>query len=288
MGQPEPKLQLEDRRWHQVQLVHADTGSRVVLVQIRQGDVIVDAALGEASTAEEAEDRARQRLQARSVPPARPMPPAPSDGAPPAAPRRPSRVTPPALGQPGAQAGGEPSPDHSPDHSPEPGPELPGESAPQAAPQMAEEPPADPEDWSSELARLDLQLQRLGWDRDQEAIYLQRVFAHPNRNRLTNYGDLLAYLQALEGFAPGTDPATAPAPLRRRELLSQCDTLLGQLGWDPGQGRAFLEQHFSLSSRQQLSDTQLLQFNMLLEEEFIKTLSNPLEPSRSLSNPDHN
>jgi len=137
------------------------------------------------------------------------------------------------------------------------------------AAQAPEEPPADPEDWSSELARLDLELQRLGWDRDQEAIYLERVFKHPNRNRLTSYGDLLAYLQALEGFAPGTDPATAPAPLRRRELLSQCDALLGQLQWDPGRGRAFLEQHFSLTSRQQLSDAQLLQFNMLLESEWL-------------------
>jgi hypothetical protein len=119
------------------------------------------------------------------------------------------------------------------------------------------------------LARLDLQLQRLGWNREQEAVYLERVFGHPNRNRLTNYADLLAYLQALEGFAESSDPASAPPPLRRRELLSQCDELLGQLKWDQGQGRAFLEQHFALASRQLLSDTQLLQFNMLLESEWL-------------------
>ena len=79
----------------------------------------------------------------------------------------------------------------------------------------------------------------------------------------------MAYLQALEGFADGSDPASAPPPLRRRELLSQCDELLGQLKWDPGQGRAFLEQHFALASRQLLSDIQLLQFNMLLESEWL-------------------
>jgi len=132
----------------------------------------------------------------------------------------------------------------------------------------------DPEDWSAELAQLELELQRLGWDRDQEAVYLQRVFGNPNRNRLTNYADLQAYLAALQGFSPGTQASSAPAPLRRGELLSQCDQLLAKLQWDPGQGRALLEQHFSLTSRQQLSDSQLLQFNMLLED-----LSSGLAPT---------
>lgn len=58
-------------------------------------------------------------------------------------------------------------------------------------------------------------------------------------------------------------------PLRRRDLLEQCDQLLGRLRWDATQGREFLERHFERSSRQQLSDGQLLQFNMLLEEQLI-------------------
>jgi hypothetical protein len=234
----------------EVQLVHADSGSRVVLVQLRRGGTLIDAALGEATTAEEAEDRARQRLTARHSPQ---TPPAPIPAS--ARSEAPSvRLSNPAPNpQPETQA----KFDRPPSASPPP------------AGQAPEEPPADPEDWSSELASLDLELQRLGWDRDQEAIYLERVFNHPNRNRLTRYGDLLAYLQTLEGLAPGTDPATAPAPLRRRELLNQCDALLDQLQWDPARGRAFLEQHFALTSRQQLSDTQLLQFNMLLESEWL-------------------
>jgi hypothetical protein len=230
-----------------VQLVHAEAGSRVVLVQARRGDQILDAALGEAATAEEAEDRARHRLASRSKGRPAEQTPASQPVAPPAA--RPTQAP--------------PSP--------------PSVISPQLPTLLEEpaEPPADPDDWSSELARLDLQLQRLGWDRAQEGVYLERVFGHPSRNRLTSYGDLLAYLQALEGFSAGQDPASAPAPLRRRELLSQCDQLLGQLQWDPGQGRAFLETHFSLTSRQQLSDAQLLQFNMLLESEWLARTENP-------------
>jgi len=229
-----------------VQLVHAEGVSRVVLVQARRGDQILDAALGEAATAEEAEDRARHRLASRR--PGRPAEPPPAS----------QPVVPPA------------------DRPTQAPPSPPSVISPQlpALPEEPAEPPADPEDWSSELARLDLQLQRLGWDRAQEGVYLERVFGHPSRNRLTSYGDLLAYLQALEGCSAGQDPSTAPAPLRRRELLSQCDQLLGQLQWDPGQGRAFLETHFSLTSRQQLSDAQLLQFNMLLEEQLIRAAAN--------------
>ena len=229
-----------------VQLLHAEPGSRVVLVQISRAGEVIDAALGEAATAEAAEDRARQRL-GEHLPVAAP----PTASAPTASTPTPVRIssTPPQV-QPKPQA------------------ERPVAPSPPPA-QAIEEPPADPEDWSSELARLDLQLQRLGWNREQEAVYLERVFGHPNRNRLTSYGDLLAYLQALEGFADGSEPASAPPPLRRKELLNQCEELLSQLQWDPGQGRAFLEQHFALASRQLLSDSQLLQFNMLLESEWL-------------------
>jgi hypothetical protein len=58
-------------------------------------------------------------------------------------------------------------------------------------------------------------------------------------------------------------------PLRRSDLLQQSDKLLQSLRWDAVQGRELLEQHFQLSSRQQLNDEQLLQFNMLLEGELI-------------------
>jgi hypothetical protein len=58
-------------------------------------------------------------------------------------------------------------------------------------------------------------------------------------------------------------------PLRRTDLLSQCDQLLRSLHWDASRGRQLLETHFDRSSRQQLSDAQLLEFNMLLEGELL-------------------
>ena len=137
------------------------------------------------------------------------------------------------------------------------------------SPDRIQEPIPDPEDWSSDLAALELQLRRLGWEREREATYLQRAFGHPSRNRLTNYSDLRAYLHALEGMPAGSEPASAPVPLRRSELLSQCDALLAQLGWNADMGRSFLERELQAASRQQLNDQQLLHFNMLLESELL-------------------
>ena len=288
----------------EVRLVHADgSGRRVVVVRARQGDSWLGSAIGEADHAEEAEERALGRLLERlkGKEPRQPM----SGTGPIASRQNPASASPPATTDLGPEApaaseridaaaasGGPPA------ASPKsPGPSLPLEpplssaarpadpkptpasplpraaapSAPAAKPESMVEPPADPEDWSSELARLDLALRRIGWSRDQEAEYLQRAFGHPSRSRLTTYADLVAYLTTLEGLQPGQEPPAVPVPLRRRDLLAQSDGLLLQLGWDGERGRQLLEKELGASSRRQLSDSQLLQFNMLLEGALIDT-----------------
>ena len=252
----------------EAQLVHAEPGNRVVLVRALAKDQCLGSALGEAPTAEEAEDRASTRLLARlaTQPEPSPQPPTKSQSQAPS-----PKADKPHL--PIAIPGAIPSQAPAPEPMPAPTAAL-NDAEPKLPPFQKLEPPSEepggePEDWSSELAGLDLQLQRLGWTRDEEAIYLERAFSHPSRNRLTSYVDLVTYLKALEALSPGANPGNAPVPLRRKDLLSQCDQLLGQLQWDASRGRSFLEQHFSLSSRQQLNDTQLLQFNMLLEGELM-------------------
>jgi len=232
----------------QARLVHAEGQRRVVLVTAREGERVLGSALGEAAGAEEAEDRALARLLARLGGTREPL----------------ESIEP---SQPIEAAGGEPFVASG--AAPPPGP-VPEPAPPEPPPQPPPEPPVDPEDWSAELAQLDLQLRRLGWSREQEAIYLQRAFGHPSRHRLTTYADLMAYLRVVQSFTPDTDPAMAAVPLRRGDLLSQCDLLLEGLGWGAERGRAFLQHHLGAASRQQLSDQQLLQFNMLLEGEMIR------------------
>jgi hypothetical protein len=275
-----------------VQLVHADGQVRVVHVSAYAGEQLLGSALGEASDAEAAEDRALQRLMARlaatpvQVPPASaaaaiPAPNAaknqsatataasasatPHQPQPESAARGPTEHP---AAPPGEATSSPPAPIAAPLEPAAP-PEPAAAAAPAPAPEPAAEPPADPEDWSSELLHLDRELQRLQWGRAEEEVYLQRAFGHPSRNRLTSYADLLAYLRAVEALGSPADPAAAAVPMRRQDLLSQCDALLRQLGWPRERARQFLESQLQVSSRQQLSDQDLLQFNLLLEGELL-------------------
>ena len=129
------------------------------------------------------------------------------------------------------------------------------------------EAPTDPEDWSDELTAIDLELRRIGWDRSLERVYLERAFGHGSRHRLTRYGDLVAFLRQLRQLQPDDKPETASVPIRRNALIEHGDQMLIQLQWSRDQARDFLQQHQQASSRQQLSDEQLLQFNIMLEDQ---------------------
>ncbi len=284
----------------QAELVHAEPGQRVVKVSAWDQGALIGSALGEAATAELAEDRAIERLQRRWSPSgaaalARPEP----VGAAKAPPQKPaisaveteqpllalSRGGAPAqaavmpvvsqapLPAPPAQVLGpmetSPAPDQACASPATPAAPARASAAPTPQGLSPSEPEvtADPEDWSDELAQVELELKRLGWGREEEAAYLARAFNHPSRSRLVRYLDLMGYLNALQQLAPGSRPEQAATPLRRRDLLDQSDQLLGQLQWGAAEGRVFLERHFQLNSRQQLNDQQLLQFNMLLEDQ---------------------
>jgi hypothetical protein len=259
----------------QVRLVHAESGNRVVEVRALRGSTPLGSALGEAANAEEAEQRALDRLLSRLGPleelstsntpiPADTIAPAPEPIVP--APLTTPAAEAPASGQ-GTRLPSAPVLRPATNSPPRAGPAT---TTPAAPPPAAAAPPADPEDWSSELARLDLELRRLGWSREQEGEYLQRAFSHPSRSRITSYTDLKSYLDVLEGLPPGAEPARSPVPLRRRDLLAQSDQLLVALGWQGEQARQFLEQQLGASSRQQLNDSKLLHFNMLLEGELLE------------------
>ena len=133
------------------------------------------------------------------------------------------------------------------------------------------ESPTDPEDWSEELTAIDFELKRIGWTRDEERQYLERAFGHGSRHRLTRYADLVAFLRQLRQIQPGESPDQSAVPIHRGELISQGDQMLLTLGWTGEQARSFLQQTLNSISRQHLSDEQLLQLNMLLEEQVMKS-----------------
>ena len=229
------------------ELCHVDTLRCVVRVEAWRDGEQLGSALGEAAHAEEAEERALERLRQR-LGPTTPAQTTASENTRAAVP--PEKPAPPRKVQTEPMA--------TPEQTPEPTPEPPSET------------PTDPDDWSEELTAIDLEIQRIGWERDQEQIYLNRAFGLGSRHKLTRYADLVAYLRQLRLVQAHASPEQAGVPIRRGDLISQGDQMLKQLGWGGEQARNFLKQHLGSTSRQQLSDEQLLQFNMLLEEVAMK------------------
>ena len=243
------------------ELCHVDTLRCIVRVEAWHDGSLQGSALGEAATAEEAEERALHRLNTRLEATGRAQPTQTSarleakaiDGDAKAVhverPRKIDQAEPESVSA-----------------SPPPAPQELPVTAPDNSPS---ETPTDPDDWSDELTAIDMEIRRIGWSRVQEQEYLTRAFGLGSRHKLTRYADLVAYLRQLKLIQANDDSSTAPAPIRRGDLLQQGDSMLKQLGWSADQARAFLQQQLGLTSRQQLSDEQLLQFNMLLEEQTI-------------------
>ena len=239
------------------ELCHVDTLRCIVRVEAWLDGSLQGSALGEAASAEEAEVRALQRLNSRL---------GFTEGL-----QQPLNSA-----RPEAQVD-EPNPKHVPVERlkkidpTQPSttqltpathqvPVTPADNAPS-------ETPTDPDDWSDELTAIDMEIRRIGWSREQEQEYLTRAFGLGSRHKLTRYADLVAYLRQLKLIQANDDASTAPAPIRRGDLLQQGDAMLKQLGWSSDQARTFLQQQLGATSRQQLSDEQLLQFSMLLEEQ---------------------
>ena len=239
------------------ELCHVDTLRCIVRVEAWLDGSLQGSTLGEAATAEEAEERALQRLNSRlgsTEELQQPMNSALSEAqVDEPNPRQVPVKRPRKIDQ--TQPSSAPLPDAT--HEV---PVTPADNAPS-------ETPTDPDDWSDELTAIDMEIRRIGWSREQEQEYLTRAFGLGSRHKLTRYADLVAYLRQLKLIQANDDASTAPAPIRRGDLLQQGDAMLKQLGWSSDQARTFLQQQLGATSRQQLSDEQLLQFNMLLEEQ---------------------
>ena len=235
----------------QAQLCHHNDQRCIVRVEAFEGDTSLGSALGEAPTANEAEDQAIARLLQRLGTP------------------KATAASGKELVRRNGQEGDRTAQKATPVSEPQTPPAInPPEQDTQTS--AVNEAPTDPDDWSEELTAIDLELQRIGWDRANESIYLERAFGHSSRHRLTRFSDLVAYLKRLRELPASSDAQTAAIPLRRSDLVNQCDEILKRLNWEQQQAREFLQNNFQVGSRQQLSDEQLLGFNMLLEEQLLK------------------
>ena len=244
-----------------VEICHIDSNRCVVRVSCFEGEQEFGSSLGEAADAEQAEDRARERLKDRLM-----KAEAAPEQKPPAERPIKRQEMGDAIQLREQQAAGKNEQSKS-----EPSPSTPPQDQASQPKAIAEpsEAPTDPDDWSEELTAIDLQLKRIGWSREHEQMYLERAYGHGSRHKLTRYSDLVSFLNKLKSFEIGAEAGSVPTPLRRSDLITQGDEMLTTLKWDQESAKTFLQSKLGATSRQQLSDEQLFEFNMLLEEQLM-------------------
>ena len=268
-----------------VEICHIDSNRCVVRVSGIEGDQVLGSSLGEAADAEQAEDRARERLMERVLKASSLSEGKKTTEGPIKTPEQ--GVVKPLKSQQGAtnkeQNQAKPSSIRLSEEQTSQPKAVSGQFTEQIQEPSAEqiqepsaeqiqepsEAPTDPDDWSEELTAIDLQLKRIGWSREHEHMYLERAYGHGSRHKLTKYSDLVSYLNKLKSLEVEAEAGAVQTPLRRSDLITQGDEMLTTLKWDQERAKSCLESKLGAISRQQLSDEQLLEFNMFLEEQLI-------------------
>ena len=130
----------------------------------------------------------------------------------------------------------------------------------------------EPSDWSSELTSIDSEIQRLKWSRDDEINFLEKNLGYNNRNKITNYDDIVKYLELLKKTPIQNLSSVVNENINT--LIEKSDSILMDLSWNHIQGREFLQKEFNVSTRKELSQEQLVSFI-----EKLKSIRNQYQPN---------
>ncbi len=116
----------------------------------------------------------------------------------------------------------------------------------------------EPSDWSKELTSIDSEIERLKWSRDDENIFLEKNLGYSNRNKITNYNDIVKYLNLLKK----TDSQSQFNEVigNTNSLIEESNKILRELSWDNAKGREYLQKEFNVSTRMELNHEQLISF----------------------------
>tara|TARA_Y100001968_G_scaffold311547_1_gene333752 strand:+ start:2675 stop:3343 length:669 start_codon:yes stop_codon:yes gene_type:complete len=130
----------------------------------------------------------------------------------------------------------------------------------------------EPTDWSSELTAIDSEIKRLNWSRQDEIKFLEDNLGYNNRNKITNYNELINYLSILKKIE-----SYSSSNLNEENMLAmieESDIILRDLEWNIQQGREYLLKEFNVSTRKELDLKQLTSFVSKLKSLRNEHLSN--------------
>ena len=116
----------------------------------------------------------------------------------------------------------------------------------------------EPSDWSNELAAIESEIERLKWSREDEINFLDKNLGYNNRNKITNYNDILMYLNLLKKIDDKNQTKVINENINI--LINESDIILRDLSWNNTQGREYLQKEFNVSTRKELNEEQLISF----------------------------
>ena len=116
----------------------------------------------------------------------------------------------------------------------------------------------EPSDWSNELAAIDSEINRLKWSRDDEINFLEKTLGYNNRNKITNYRDIVDYLSLLKKINSNNESKSTN--LNINSLIEESDIILRDLSWSNVKGREYLQKEFNVGTRKELNENQLISF----------------------------
>ncbi|MEH1858401.1 MAG: hypothetical protein V7L21_10420 [Nostoc sp.] len=115
------------------------------------------------------------------------------------------------------------------------------------------------------LAQIDVEMQRLGWTREEEREHLKRNYGERSRTLLA-YKELLDLLQYLY-------LVSQPTPTLEEVLIAKINVEMQRLRWTTEQGREHLKENYEKRSLTLLTEVELLDFLQYL----ISLPTSPLE-----------
>tara|TARA_B100000700_G_scaffold329345_1_gene450674 strand:- start:1664 stop:2416 length:753 start_codon:yes stop_codon:yes gene_type:complete len=121
-----------------------------------------------------------------------------------------------------------------------------------------------PEDWSEMITKVELELKKIGWSKDEEKNYLQRNYGVNGKDRITKFDEMNQFYRDLLSINSGIETNSEILVSNRNLIIEESNEIIAKLNWDKNKARDFLKEHFNVLSRTELGIKELQHFNALL------------------------
>ncbi|AAQ00044.1 MULTISPECIES: hypothetical protein [Prochlorococcus] len=124
-----------------------------------------------------------------------------------------------------------------------------------------------PNDWSEEISKIDIEIERLGWNKEDENEFMKITIGQSNRNRIKSYEDILFFIELLQKMKKGEDMKNININYLKEKLISESNDILRSLNWSNETAREYFVDKFKVNSRSELGIYELLKFVSMLGKE---------------------